>query len=145
MKTALKTTIAILVLTSMGVGTATLAAASQTEASTSNTKTTELTPSQHSCEGKFHHQHSMWRLGFKHDKHLSVDDAKVITKAALLMHGKHNLDVGKITAKMGHHGQTVFVVQIVNKKKNEIVKTVILNSRNGHIRPCSALQCGAST
>jgi len=135
MKTAIKTTIAILVFAGMGMGTATLAAASKIDASASSAKTTELAPPQHACKGKFNHQRLMWRLGFKHDKRLSADDAKVITKAALLMHGKHNLDVGKITAKTGRHGQTVYVVQIVNKEKNEVVKTVILNSRNGHIRP----------
>ncbi len=82
----------------------------------------------------FHHHRGPWNLGLHHDKQLSENDARTITKAALLMRGRHNLNVGDVQTKMSKHGHKFYLISIVNTKNN-VVSRVVLNSRDGHIHP----------
>jgi hypothetical protein len=84
-----------------------------------------------------HHHFKPWRLGLRYNKNLTVDDAKTITKAALLMYGRHDLKVGDIQAKTTKRGHKVYVIQIL-KPDNKVASTVIMGSRTGFIRPLNA-------
>jgi len=80
------------------------------------------------------HRSRPWNLGLRYNKHLSEADARTITKAALLMHGRHHLRVGDMQTTLSKRGYKLYQMNIVNKK-NKIVSRVVLNSRNGHIHP----------
>ena len=79
-------------------------------------------------------QHHKWHLGLNRNKHLTKADALTITKAALLMRGRHDLSVGKITPTLNHHGVTAYKIQIMTPG-HKIMSLVLLNSRTGHIHP----------
>ncbi len=80
------------------------------------------------------HSMRMWRLGFHHNKNLNAQDAATVTKAALIMRGKHNLNVGKVEMKQTKHGHKLYLVNIVNAKHN-VIKQVMVSARSGMIRP----------
>ena len=77
---------------------------------------------------------SAWHLGLHHHKKLTESDARVITKAALLMQGHQRLDVGKIAEKQTPRGRTIYLIDIVNHN-HKVVRRVALNSANGRIHP----------
>ncbi len=98
-----------------------------------------LQPSEFRCDHckvivvRGHGDHrSMWKLGMRHNKNLSEADARTITKAALLMRGKHDLDVGQIQSKVTRHNRKIYLINIVNSK-NQVVRSVVLNSETGRI------------
>ncbi len=84
-------------------------------------------------------QHPAWRLGLSHNKNLSIDNARTITKAALLMKGRKDLSVGKIKPSINRKGRKVYMIQLVNAK-HKVVSSILLNSKNGHIRPLRSQQ-----
>ena len=150
MKTNLKTIAALAVIgaASIGMVTPSLAASQNTQALRimPATKAERVMPAKHHAKhevvrvtkivrvikvGK--HQRA-WKLGLRRNLHLSSTDARTITKAALLMRGKKHISVGKIEPVVAKRGMKMYRIQLVNKN-NRVVKSVLLNSRNGHIRP----------
>lgn len=98
------------------------------------------TTQMHRCEHRMlrlHHpefcHHRVWNLGLRHNKHLTANNARTITEAALLMHSRKNLHVGKIDSKQ-LRGHKLYIIQIKNKKQ-KVIRLVKMNSRNGFIRP----------
>lgn len=75
-----------------------------------------------------------WHLGLRRNKHLTTNDARTITQAALLMRGRHDLNTGKIQTRKNRFGREMYIIQLVNQR-NHIVSSVVMNSTTGHIRP----------
>lgn len=138
MKQAIQQTLA---LTAIGAACLGLSVGAMGAPSVSHSKP-NVAPMQKIChcpykQGKRMHKghHGPWNLGLhKKNKRLTQEDAKTITKAALLMKGKRNLQVGQITTKVSKRGTKFYLIKIINKK-NKVVRTVVLNSKNGRIRP----------
>lgn len=139
MKNKLKTLVAVAVL---GAASAGLYSGAGVAADDVNvTKPMPVTPAQphhfhHRMWMKWHrhHEKSPWHLGLNRDKHLTAADARVITQAALLMRGHHDLQVGSLETKTLKNGFKFYVIDIINSQ-NKTVSRVVLNSRNGHIFP----------
>jgi hypothetical protein len=143
MKNKLKTLVAVTVL-----GAATLGLYSGVGAAADNVSTTSPAADttqphrfhHHLWMMHHHHAKSPWHLGLNRDKHLTESDARIITEAALLMRGHHDLQVGTtIETKMTKHGHKLYIIDIVNQQ-NKSVNRVVLNSMNGHIFPLAAMQ-----
>ena len=73
-------------------------------------------------------------LGLNTHKNLTADNAKTIVSAALLMRGRHDLQVGKVTAKTGKRGADLYIVSIVDTK-NAVISTVVINSDTARMMP----------
>ncbi len=82
-----------------------------------------------------HLAHKPWRLGLQRNLQLSPNDAAIITHAALIMDGYKQLKVGRILPLRNSQNVPVYLVNIVNSKQHRVVKRVIVNASNGHIRP----------
>lgn len=139
MKNKLKSLIAVTVLGAATVGLYSSGIAADNAASQSVTATTAAVPTQphrFHCSMWMHRHHGKgpWYLGLNRDKHLTEADARIITEAALLMRGHHNLQVGQIDTKITQHGRKFYLINIVNSS-NKAVSRVVLNSKNGHIFP----------
>jgi len=83
---------------------------------------------------KMHPPMMPWRLGLMTHKNLTSDEAKTITQAALLMYGRKDLKVGKITVKKNKNNEKVYVIEIINDK-DKVESVVNLDSGTGFIRP----------
>lgn len=81
--------------------------------------------------------HHLWHLGLNRNKHLTADDARTLTKAALLMQNRHDINLGKLTEKTNKKGTKIYLIQLVNKQ-DSLVSVVKVNSANGKIRPTHA-------
>lgn len=75
-----------------------------------------------------------WRLGLNRDKKLSEHDARIITQAALLMHNRHDLKIASMQPMTNKRGIKLYRIKITDQR-NKPVSLVLLNSRNGYIKP----------
>jgi hypothetical protein len=103
-------------------------------------QTQELT-SKKPCQAMMHRMHKHWQhhrhifnLGLNRNKNLNQNDAKVIIQAALLLKGRKDLHVGDIQSKESKRGHAKYLVQI-DDQNNQVISTVVLNSRTGHMHP----------
>ena len=102
------------------------------------------TPAKHKHHRKHHmrvlkiiqveKKQSPWHLGLKRHYHFDETQANTITTAALLMSGHQRLKVTKISPMPGKKTNKAFLIQVSNKKGN-VIKDLIFNRNNGHIRP----------
>ncbi len=76
----------------------------------------------------------MVRLGLRHNKRLTADDARVITTAALLETGHKHLKVGPISTQKVRPHLNRYNIAILNQH-NKIVKHIAMNSATGRAHP----------
>ncbi len=79
-------------------------------------------------------QSKVWERVLQPNRHLTKEDALTITHAMILLHGEPGQKVGGIEQVQPKPGRTFYKIKIVNKD-NQLMRTLIMNSANGHVRP----------
>lgn len=81
-----------------------------------------------------HRNNESWHFGFHRNKHFNKVDARIITKAALLMQDKKSVKVGEIKEVTHKSNFNVYKIDLLNKH-DKLIKQVIFNGADGHIHP----------
>jgi len=141
MKTVTKYTIGAAMATALTAGaiagSSTTNTQTATKASTANAnKTTKLIRVQaprHFYQRHFR-MHRVANFGFHRNMRFDKNQARTITKADLLLQGRKHLYPGEIKLITNKRGHNNYMINIMNKKQ-KVVKQVVFNGANGHIRP----------
>lgn len=82
--------------------------------------------------GKFEHHGK----GKHFNRHITLKEARLLTQAKLIMRGKKHLKVGNIVEKTRKKNEKhKFYLIHITTQKGEVVETLAMNPRTGHIRP----------
>lgn len=73
-----------------------------------------------------------WHRALQQTKQLSLEQAKTVATAAVILYGDSNMQVGEITPVAAQHDLQNYQVQITNKE-GKTLETVLMNGRNGRI------------
>ncbi len=73
-----------------------------------------------------------WHRALNSNKHLSKQDAKVLTQAAIILYGNKNTQITDITAGKGKKGRDVYFINLKNPQSDSIQK-IIMNAANGRM------------
>ncbi len=74
-----------------------------------------------------------WNLGLLQNKHLSMDEARIIVQAGLLLDNRRDLKMGNISTQ-NFHERKFYIIPILDKQ-GSVVSTAVMNSDTGMVRP----------
>ena len=95
----------------------------------------------HKADRHHHRRHGVaasWRHALRLNKHITKEQARTLTKAAIIMYGNPgNMRVGDIKPIKLHRGGNGYLITIDNTK-GTLLKKIKMNGATGHVRPVRA-------